>query len=177
MWSNWGWEILRRFQHWSDNVWIQAWFRSMLMILNCVTWLNSQGFDGSSWCTWAVCVCVPQKGAECRQVRVTPAPAGGVCDELTAPDMNSKKVLGHDVNRLSSNPAHNLLTLGLCCLQYQELFFVSWFYSCLHMLQLPGYSDSGTFEHVWYMQVRCRLGFCKEDGFSHVFDVIKQTPI
>lgn len=153
MCNNWGWEILRRFQLWSDNVWIQAWFRSVLTILKRVTWLRSQGFGGVLCGAFKYFVCArSRKAAECPAGLCHSCPGWGcVCDELTALDRNNEKVLVHDVNRLSSNPAHNLLTLGLCCLQYQELLSGSLFYWCLHILQLPGYSgsDSKLLTYVW----------------------------
>lgn len=143
-------DLEKIFQLWSDNVWIQAWFRSVVTILKPVAWLRSQGSDGVLSCPskYFVSAC-SRKAAECPAGLCHACPGWGcVSDGLTALDMSSKKVLVHDVNRLSFNPAHNLLTLGLCCLQYQELFSISLFYSCLHMLQLPVYhdSDSKTFE-------------------------------
>lgn len=135
-------DLEKIFQLWSDNVWIQAWLRSVVMILKRVAWLRSQGSAGALCCPskYFVSACC-RRAAECPSGLCQTCPAWGcVYDEPTALDMNSKKVLVHDVNRLSSNPAHNLLlTLELCCLQYQELVSVSLFYSCL---QLPAYSGS-----------------------------------
>lgn len=140
MWNNWGWETLRRFSSSGQTRCefrhgLDQWWWSWSVWLDWQNW-HHRGLVGFFVSIWYFMSAHCRRAAECPAALSATCPAW-VSDELAALDRSSQKVLVHDVSRLSSNPAHNLLTLGLCVCRIRPCFLWHYFiHVCSYLLMV-----------------------------------------